>query len=227
MGGIALGNGVTNSGLLEVLGDGIRKLISGMELYPVVLLLSVIVLVRYVCGQVSYLTTDENGLHRSSRRSSATPLRACSWSRSRRKSGRTCRMATTRTSSFSSPGLSARLEWACLSRASLTRQRKSFSATALPSCMAHKAVIQRDTRRRDGSTVPVERRLPEERRASQYHRDDGELQNLRTLLLRFADPCSKVVATVGYLLMRAIGYVVSLFLHHSVLLLVPDIIYRV
>ena len=50
MGGIALGNGVTNSGLLEVLGDGIRKLISGMELYPVVLLLSVIVLVSRTWG---------------------------------------------------------------------------------------------------------------------------------------------------------------------------------
>ncbi|KAI0353693.1 Sodium/sulfate symporter [Trametes cingulata] len=45
MGGIALGNGVTNSGLLEVLGEGIRKAISGLDLYPVVLLLSVIVLV--------------------------------------------------------------------------------------------------------------------------------------------------------------------------------------
>ena len=77
--------------------------------------------------------------------------------------------------------------------------------------------MQRDASRRDGPAVLVERRLPEERCASQYHRDDGELQNLRTLLLRFADPCSKVVATVGYLLMRAIGYVVSLFLHHPVL----------
>ncbi|KAI0750174.1 Sodium/sulfate symporter, partial [Daedaleopsis nitida] len=45
MGGIALGNGVTNSGLLEVLGSRIRTMISDMELYPVVLLLSVIVLV--------------------------------------------------------------------------------------------------------------------------------------------------------------------------------------
>ncbi|KAH9918924.1 SPX domain-containing protein [Epithele typhae] len=45
MGGIALGDGVRNSGLLEVLGDGIRGLITGMSLYPVVLLLSVIVLV--------------------------------------------------------------------------------------------------------------------------------------------------------------------------------------
>ncbi|KAI0763315.1 Sodium/sulfate symporter [Trametes elegans] len=45
MGGIALGNGVTNSGLLEVLGDGIRGAISGLDLYPVVLLLSFIVLV--------------------------------------------------------------------------------------------------------------------------------------------------------------------------------------
>ncbi|KAI9001489.1 Sodium/sulfate symporter [Trametes punicea] len=45
MGGIALGNGVTNSGLLEVLGDGIRGIIYGLDLYPVVLLLSVIVLI--------------------------------------------------------------------------------------------------------------------------------------------------------------------------------------
>ncbi|KAJ2984947.1 hypothetical protein NUW54_g10318 [Trametes sanguinea] len=40
MGGIALGNGVTNSGLLEVLGDGIRSMIYGLDLYPVVLLLA-------------------------------------------------------------------------------------------------------------------------------------------------------------------------------------------
>ena len=46
MGGIALGNGVTTSGLLKVLGDGIRGLISDMALYPLILLLSVIVLVR-------------------------------------------------------------------------------------------------------------------------------------------------------------------------------------
>ncbi|KAH9929909.1 uncharacterized protein BXZ73DRAFT_47853, partial [Epithele typhae] len=44
MGGIALGDGVRDSGLLEVLGSGIRRLIMGMSLYPVVLLLSFIVL---------------------------------------------------------------------------------------------------------------------------------------------------------------------------------------
>ena len=54
MGGIALGNGVTNSGLLEVLGDGIRSLISDMELYPVVLLLSCIVLVSASCGVLPF-----------------------------------------------------------------------------------------------------------------------------------------------------------------------------
>ncbi|TBU27768.1 Sodium/sulfate symporter [Dichomitus squalens] len=45
MGGIALGQGVTNSGLLNIIGDGIRHSISGMDLYPVVLLLSAIVVV--------------------------------------------------------------------------------------------------------------------------------------------------------------------------------------
>ena len=46
MGGIALGDGVRNSGLLDILGEGIKGLISDMSLYPVVLLLSAIVLVR-------------------------------------------------------------------------------------------------------------------------------------------------------------------------------------
>ncbi|OBZ72026.1 putative transporter C3B8.04c [Grifola frondosa] len=45
MGGIALGNGVTSSGLLEVLGDGIRDIIDGLSLNTVVLVLSVIVLI--------------------------------------------------------------------------------------------------------------------------------------------------------------------------------------
>ena len=46
--GIALGKGVTSSGLLEVLDDIIRNLIDGMSLYTVVLVLSAIVLVSMV-----------------------------------------------------------------------------------------------------------------------------------------------------------------------------------
>ncbi len=46
MGGIALGKGVTSSGLLEVLDDVIRDIIDGKSLYTVVMVLSAIVLVR-------------------------------------------------------------------------------------------------------------------------------------------------------------------------------------
>ncbi|KAH9838741.1 Sodium/sulfate symporter [Rhodofomes roseus] len=45
MGGIALGKGVTSSGLLDVMDDGIREMISGLSLYTVVIVLSFIVLV--------------------------------------------------------------------------------------------------------------------------------------------------------------------------------------
>ena len=45
MGGIALGKGVTSSGLLEILDDVIRDIIDGKSLYTVVMVLSVIVLV--------------------------------------------------------------------------------------------------------------------------------------------------------------------------------------
>ncbi|KAJ7680049.1 SPX domain-containing protein [Mycena rosella] len=45
MGGIALGKGVTSSGLLDVLDEGIRSLLDGMQLYSVVLILSPVVLV--------------------------------------------------------------------------------------------------------------------------------------------------------------------------------------
>ncbi|KAF9072552.1 SPX domain-containing protein [Rhodocollybia butyracea] len=45
MGGIALGKGVTSSGLLDILGDLIRKLVEGFSLYAIVLILSPIVLV--------------------------------------------------------------------------------------------------------------------------------------------------------------------------------------
>ncbi|KZT65890.1 SPX-domain-containing protein [Daedalea quercina L-15889] len=45
MGGIALGKGVTSSGLLVVMDEGIRSMISGLSLYTVVIVLSFIVLV--------------------------------------------------------------------------------------------------------------------------------------------------------------------------------------
>jgi phosphate transporter len=45
MGGIALGKGVTSSGLLEVMDEIIRGIITDMSLYAVVLVLSGIVLV--------------------------------------------------------------------------------------------------------------------------------------------------------------------------------------
>ena len=48
MGGIALGNGVVSSGLLEVMDDIISKLIQGVPMYAVVLILSPIVLVSEI-----------------------------------------------------------------------------------------------------------------------------------------------------------------------------------
>jgi len=45
MGGIALGKGVTSSGLLDVMDEIIRGIITDMSLYAVVLVLSGIVLV--------------------------------------------------------------------------------------------------------------------------------------------------------------------------------------
>jgi len=52
MGGIALGKGVSSSGLLEILHDAISELVEGYRLYTVVLILSPIVLVcldSYFC----------------------------------------------------------------------------------------------------------------------------------------------------------------------------------
>ena len=46
MGGIALGKGVTSSGLLTVMDDAIRYMVQGLSTYTVVLVLSAIVLVR-------------------------------------------------------------------------------------------------------------------------------------------------------------------------------------
>lgn len=47
MGGIALGKGVTTSGLLDVMDEIIRGIIADMSLYSVVLVLSGIVLVCF------------------------------------------------------------------------------------------------------------------------------------------------------------------------------------
>jgi len=69
MGGIALGKGVTSSGLLDVMDEIIRGIITDMSLYTVVLVLSGIVLV------VSTL--------------SAIRSRACCWFLSQRKSEKT------------------------------------------------------------------------------------------------------------------------------------------
>ena len=45
MGGIALGKGVSSSGLLDILGDGIEEFVTGLSLNSVVLVLTLIVLV--------------------------------------------------------------------------------------------------------------------------------------------------------------------------------------
>ena len=45
MGGIALGKGVSSSGLLDILGDGIEEVVTGLSLNSVVLVLTLIVLV--------------------------------------------------------------------------------------------------------------------------------------------------------------------------------------
>lgn len=50
MGGIALGKGVTSSGLLEVMDDVIRHIVDGLSPYAIVLTLSVVVLVSQSCA---------------------------------------------------------------------------------------------------------------------------------------------------------------------------------
>jgi len=55
MGGIALGKAVVSSGLLDTMDVGIRHLVSGLELYQVVLALSAVVL---VCSFPDYLRVD-------------------------------------------------------------------------------------------------------------------------------------------------------------------------
>ena len=45
MGGIALGKAVVSSGLLTTMDDAVRGLVEGLQLYEIVLVLSVVVLV--------------------------------------------------------------------------------------------------------------------------------------------------------------------------------------
>lgn len=48
MGGIALGKGVTSSGLLVIMDEKIRDSVKGLSFYTVVLVLSLIVLVWFL-----------------------------------------------------------------------------------------------------------------------------------------------------------------------------------
>lgn len=64
MGGIALGKGVTSSGLLDVMDDGIREMISGLSLYTVVMVLSLIVLVCTIQPVPSFGCADSTVLGR-------------------------------------------------------------------------------------------------------------------------------------------------------------------
>jgi phosphate transporter len=48
MGGIALGKAVVSSGLLTTMDDGVRGLVDGLQLYEIVLVLSVVVLVCHI-----------------------------------------------------------------------------------------------------------------------------------------------------------------------------------
>lgn len=62
MGGIALGKGVTSSGLLDVMDDGIRDMISGLSLYTVVMVISLIVLVCAICLVLPFRDAHASGL---------------------------------------------------------------------------------------------------------------------------------------------------------------------
>lgn len=95
MGGIALGKGVTSSGLMDVLRDIIRDIMDGLGLGTVVMVLSAVVLVR---GSTNYtfsdVGADDFGIiyppGRLSLHSSATPLQAFSSCRSPKKLDATC-----------------------------------------------------------------------------------------------------------------------------------------
>jgi di/tricarboxylate transporter len=93
MGGIALGKGVTTSGLIDVLGDLIRDLVGGLSLYAIVLVLSIVVLVSILSLSSSVVFLPIQSLechwlfpltersHRLFPPSFLTPSRPSSWSR--------------------------------------------------------------------------------------------------------------------------------------------------
>ena len=71
MGGIALGKGVTNSGLLETMDVVIRDLLEGFSLYTVVLILTPVVLVRTLRYRSYAMSRFSRGHFRLSQLSSA------------------------------------------------------------------------------------------------------------------------------------------------------------
>jgi len=70
MGGIALGKGVTSSGLLDKMDFLIRGLVEGRSEFGVVVVLTIVILVSYTCHWALNLAVIGC---RSSLRSSATP----------------------------------------------------------------------------------------------------------------------------------------------------------
>ena len=58
MGGIALGKGVTSSGLLNILGEGIRDIVGSRSLPVVVFVLTFVVLVSFGVSLVLNLCSD-------------------------------------------------------------------------------------------------------------------------------------------------------------------------
>lgn len=59
MGGIALGKGVTSSGLLDKMDVLIRKLVEGRSEFGVVVVLTTVILVSYTCRWMPNPTTIE------------------------------------------------------------------------------------------------------------------------------------------------------------------------
>ena len=70
MGGIALGKGVTSSGLLDKMDVLIRRFVEGRSEFGVVVVLTLVILVSYTCRWALNPAVIEC---RSSLRSSATP----------------------------------------------------------------------------------------------------------------------------------------------------------
>lgn len=82
MGGIALGKGVTSSGLMVTMDRMIHRLLEGLSLYTVVLVLSPVVL---VCGHLLWCSQFAQTSFRSYRHLSVIRLQACYWFPSRKR----------------------------------------------------------------------------------------------------------------------------------------------